>query len=324
MENPGLPSWVKTVAAMPAEKQIEAVSKKLMELNPGFDGKLFGIEMRNGSFVGSPKVENGVVTELSVPTDHVMDISPVRALARLKVLACQGSGRVTSSGIFSPLRGMSLTTLHCMYTSVSDLSPLEGMPLEILNAGVTSVFNLGPLKGMPLVDLNLQHHASRGSFAFARAETRNPAVLRNAGHRTFPAGRDAAHVALLQRHSHFGPLGIGEHALGHSLVPAHAGYRYVAATELHEAAEVARYERSNPRSRHRGPAKSRSRMQDRTVRSEDTGARASARYRKRGGKGQARLPRPRLPAMGQSHASPACRAADRSRQQEADGVESGV
>ena len=25
---------------MPAEKQIEAVRKKLMELNPGFDGKL--------------------------------------------------------------------------------------------------------------------------------------------------------------------------------------------------------------------------------------------------------------------------------------------
>ena len=25
---------------MPAEKQVEAVSKKLMELNPGFDGKI--------------------------------------------------------------------------------------------------------------------------------------------------------------------------------------------------------------------------------------------------------------------------------------------
>ncbi len=31
-----------------------------------------------------------------------------------------------------------------------------------------------------------------------------------------------------------------------------------------------------------------------------------------------------LPSLGESHASPACRAADRSRQQEADGVESGV
>ena len=29
---------MKTVAALPAEKQIEAVSKKLVELNPDFDG----------------------------------------------------------------------------------------------------------------------------------------------------------------------------------------------------------------------------------------------------------------------------------------------
>ena len=36
---------------------------------------------------------------------------------------------------------------------------------------------------------------------------------------------------------------------------------------------------------------------------------------------EARLPRPRLPAMGESHASSARREADRSRQQEADGVE---
>ena len=38
--DPAFQQWVKTVAAMPAEKQIEAVSKKLMELNPGFDGKV--------------------------------------------------------------------------------------------------------------------------------------------------------------------------------------------------------------------------------------------------------------------------------------------
>ena len=35
---------MKTVAALPAEKQVEAVSKKLMELNPGFDGKVTGDE----------------------------------------------------------------------------------------------------------------------------------------------------------------------------------------------------------------------------------------------------------------------------------------
>ena len=66
--------------ALPAEKQIEAVSKKLMELNPGFDGKVTGSDGK-----ATPKIENGVVTELGFVTDNVTDISPVRALAGLKI-----------------------------------------------------------------------------------------------------------------------------------------------------------------------------------------------------------------------------------------------
>ena len=34
--DPACQQWMKTVAALPAEKQIEAVVKKLQELNPGF------------------------------------------------------------------------------------------------------------------------------------------------------------------------------------------------------------------------------------------------------------------------------------------------
>ena len=71
---------MKEVAAMPAEKQVEAVAKKLQELNPGFDGKV----------TPSP-IENGVVTELQFLTDNVTDISPVRALAGLKALCAGGS-----------------------------------------------------------------------------------------------------------------------------------------------------------------------------------------------------------------------------------------
>lgn len=40
MQDPAIPRWVKGVQAMPAEKQLEAVSKKLVQLNPGFDRKL--------------------------------------------------------------------------------------------------------------------------------------------------------------------------------------------------------------------------------------------------------------------------------------------
>ena len=69
--------------ALPAEQQIEAVSKKLMELNPGFDGKVAGSRGK-----ALPKIEKGVVTELGFATDNVTDISPVRALVGLKQLDC--------------------------------------------------------------------------------------------------------------------------------------------------------------------------------------------------------------------------------------------
>lgn len=44
-------AWVKQVAALTAEKQVEVVRAKLKELHPDFDGKV------------THKVEDGVVTE---------------------------------------------------------------------------------------------------------------------------------------------------------------------------------------------------------------------------------------------------------------------
>ena len=58
------------VAALPAEKQVEAVAKKLQELNPGFEGR----SRRTIT------IKSGVVTKLEFATDNVTDISPVRAL----------------------------------------------------------------------------------------------------------------------------------------------------------------------------------------------------------------------------------------------------
>ena len=66
VNDPAFQQWIKTVAVLPAEKQVEAVAKKLMELNPGFDGKV------------TPKIEGGVVTSFEFVTDDVTDISPVR------------------------------------------------------------------------------------------------------------------------------------------------------------------------------------------------------------------------------------------------------
>src|SRR5262249_16886734 len=65
---PAFDVWLKQVAALPAEKQVEAVAAKLKERNPGFDGKV------------SHTVEGGVVTELTFRTNNVTDLAPVRAL----------------------------------------------------------------------------------------------------------------------------------------------------------------------------------------------------------------------------------------------------
>ena len=142
--------WTKNVAGMPAEEQVEAVTKKLVELNPGFDGKV-----TDGSGKAMPRIENGVVSELGFVTDAVTDISPVRALVGLKVLMCNGSqnhsGRLSD---LSPLEGMKLENLGCFFTQVSDLSPLRRMPLKGLVIYYTNVSDVTPLEGLPLEHLD--------------------------------------------------------------------------------------------------------------------------------------------------------------------------
>jgi len=146
-ETPEFNQWVKDVASMPVEKQAEAVSKKLVELNPGFDGKV------------TPNTENGVVTGIQFMADNVTDISPVRAMVGLKSLNCSFSKFVVEGGLASlaPLKGMSLTKLVCDNTHVADLAPLQGMKLVTLQCYGTRVSDLSPLKEMPLASLNVIH-----------------------------------------------------------------------------------------------------------------------------------------------------------------------
>jgi serine/threonine protein kinase/Leucine-rich repeat (LRR) protein len=150
VNDPAFQQWMKTVAALPPEKQVEAVAKKLQELDPGFDGK------------ETHKIENGVVTELQFITDNVTDISPVRALAGLKQLDCSStsSARRGTLSDLSPLRGLTLTRLDCGFTQVADLSPLRDMPLVNLYLRAnTPMSDLSPLKGMPLTTLDCEYTA---------------------------------------------------------------------------------------------------------------------------------------------------------------------
>lgn len=135
-------AWVKEIAPLPAEKQLEIVTKRLTALNPGFTpGVTF-------------KIEGGVVKEFNVEAKEgkfVTDISPVRALAGLKVFRCQ-DGKVSD---LSPLRGMKLEYLAIRgCTGVQDISPLEGMKITSLDLGGTRVWDLSPLQGMPLNSLS--------------------------------------------------------------------------------------------------------------------------------------------------------------------------
>ncbi|MFO1007525.1 MAG: serine/threonine-protein kinase [Planctomycetaceae bacterium] len=151
--------WEKQVAAMPAETQLEEVRKKLMELNPGFDGKLTGL-----SFTEPPSIEIGAVTRLSLNTDHVTDISPLRVFQQLTFLVVIGSPPTSPDGMpygtgvlsdLSPLKGLRLMVFACAFNSkLSDLSPLEGMPLTNLACQNTRLSDLSLLKGMPLKRLN--------------------------------------------------------------------------------------------------------------------------------------------------------------------------
>ena len=171
-DQPGFQRWLKDVRGMPAEKQLAAVSRKLMELNPGFDGKL-ALDERGR---GSPLIDGGRVVELQLFTDHVTDLSPLRAFTQLRGCISKGSdfhgilsdltplqglplttlvltGNPRLSDL-SPLQGMPLTRLVCFTTAVSDLTPLEGMKLKELSLRSTAVVDLSPLQGMPLTQLD--------------------------------------------------------------------------------------------------------------------------------------------------------------------------
>jgi serine/threonine protein kinase len=142
LEDPAFQQWLREVAGMAADKQVEAVSGKLKELNPDFDGKV------------AHKKEGGVVAELTFCADHVTDISPVRALPALSRLNCEARpGARSRLSDLSPLQGLPLTVLDCNRTSVADLAPLSGMPLKFLACADTEVTDLAPLAGLPLESL---------------------------------------------------------------------------------------------------------------------------------------------------------------------------
>ena len=133
------------ISALPATEQIEAVRAELRKRNPTFDGVL------------TPTVESGEVVGLELSTLEVADITPLRALTKLKSLALvgqEGNGKLAD---LTPLKGLPLATLDCNNNPVADLAPLKGMPLKGLYFQHTKVADLAPLAEMPLEQVNASH-----------------------------------------------------------------------------------------------------------------------------------------------------------------------
>jgi hypothetical protein len=139
--------WERSVAALPAGQQIEAVARRLKERNPRFGG------------AAEPTIARGAVTAMRFKTDQVADLSPLRALRQLESLECYGTpsrlGMVTD---LSPLRALPLRRLICSDNQVTDLSPLRDMPLrQLCLARNEALSDLTPLKGLPLEFLDCSH-----------------------------------------------------------------------------------------------------------------------------------------------------------------------
>lgn len=147
-QTPEFDRWVQDVGGMSGDAQVQAVTEKLKELNPEFDG------------TARPVMEGGVVQGFDIFTDHITDISPVRAFSGLKSLWCSamGPGAQDCLSDLSPLKGLPLTFLVFNYTRVSDLSPLQGMKLTHLTFDGANVTDLSPLSDMPLQELYMSRN----------------------------------------------------------------------------------------------------------------------------------------------------------------------
>ncbi len=135
---------IQRIAALPAAAQVEEVRKALKAQNPDFDGML------------SPTFDGDAVVGLTLSTERVKDLSPVRALTKLTKL--KATGPEGSRGLLtdlSALKGLPLNDLAVSHNNISDLGPLRGMPIRILLLDRNPIQDYSPLKDLPLRSLSL-------------------------------------------------------------------------------------------------------------------------------------------------------------------------
>lgn len=136
-------AWAQSIQRLSAPDQVAAVSDRLSQLNPGFDGAI--------------KVDSkdGVVIAMKLSSVHLSDITPIAALRGLRTLSCGGDWDHRTLTSLACLSGLHLESLNIGFTKVEDLTPLSGMPLTLLFAENARISDLAPLRGMPLEQLFL-------------------------------------------------------------------------------------------------------------------------------------------------------------------------
>jgi len=147
LETPAFQEWLKVVAEMTANKRDKAVIQKLQELNPGFEGRL----------------ERTGAGEYQLKSQHVTDISPLRAVSNMKSLYLECNALKD----LSPLKGLPLKSLGCQGVHAADLSPLQGVPLTRFEWSYNNIGDLSQLRGLPLEEFSIIH-SPVGDLSFLR------------------------------------------------------------------------------------------------------------------------------------------------------------
>ena len=145
------------------------LAKKLQELNPGFDGKVTDWDGN-----GAPKIENGVVTELSFLADNVTDISPVREQACVDCAVYGAAVRLDKER----KAGRPVTTRRDAVGPHSDFCPAPTYPTLLLIKSLPTLRELvfrrhagirpDTAPGHGIDDAGLSGHRSRGPVAAQR------------------------------------------------------------------------------------------------------------------------------------------------------------
>ncbi|WP_417393314.1 protein kinase domain-containing protein [Gimesia sp.] len=146
--------WLAQTQKLPALEKFQAVMEKLQDLNPGFEGKK-GKNVYVAYQGGRP---NQYVHQINIKSDHLQDISPLKALQSLQAIDIAGTPRKLSQfKDLSPLTDLDqlryLTV--SMHPQLTEISSLQNLKLKNLTLSNTNVSDLSSLRKLPLERLDL-------------------------------------------------------------------------------------------------------------------------------------------------------------------------